>query len=371
MKKGMPESLAWLGLEALPAVRRRETGAPVERELVHWLLAQSLRLGSPEPGPRLRYLASLLRPDDAEELGQHVLDAWIGHDTLGHTPEEAHAHASQMAPHYFRMSKLHPQYYKPLTEEEYYRQFYGSKLTEPRGSAIKAKGALAVAGALGGARTAVSVERYLKTWYGMRVAHCRALLQMLAWVDRRAAVQVLLATAARFRTASLRQEAERLVRELAERKGWTVDQLADRTIPTAGFDERCEMLLDYGPRTFTARLGEDWAVALTNEEGKELKALPDPRQGDDEEKAKEAKKILAAAKKELQAVLRLQKERLYEALCTQRSWPFEDWDELLHRHPIVGRYCQRLVWSFFDGEAFTGTFRPLEDGSLTNATDGR
>lgn len=369
LKKGFPAGLSWLGMETLPAVRWREGGEPVEREVLQWLLAQSHKLGSPEPGPRLRYLTSQFRPEDAEELGQYVLDSWIAWDTLGHTPDEAEAHARQAAPQHYQMSLRYPQYYRQQSEEEYYRQFYNSKLVEPRGSAIKDKGLLAVAGACCGGRAAASVERYLKRWYGMRAAHCRALLQMLSWVEHRAAVQVLLATAARFRTPGIRQEAERLVEVLAERKGWTVDQLADRTIPTAGFDERCELELDYGGRIFTAKLGEDWSVVLLNEEGKETKALPDPRQGDDEAQAKEAKKALAAAKKEIQAILRQQRDRLYEAMCTQRSWSFEDWDEFLHAHPIVRRYCERLVWSVQDGETLVATFRPLEDGSLTDAED--
>ena len=369
LKKGLPAGLSWLGFETLPAVRWREDGEPVDREILQWLLVQSHKLGSPEPGPRLRYLASLFRPEEAEELGQHVLDSWIAWDTLGHTPEEAEAHARQQAPQMYQLSLRAPEYFRQQSEEEWFRQLYSGRLAEPRGSAIKDKGILAVAGACCGGQAAAAVERYLKRWYGMRAAHCRALLQMLSWVDHRAAVQVLLATSARFRTAGIRQEAERLVQVLAERKGWTVDQLADRTIPTGGFDERCELELDYGVRTFTAKLGEDWTVILLNEEGKEIKALPDPRQGDDEAKAKEAKKTLGAAKKEIQAILRQQRERLYEAMCVQRSWSFEDWEEFLHAHPIVRRYCQRLVWSAWDGEALLTTFRPLEDGSLTDAED--
>ena len=376
LKKGLPEGLSWLGLENLPAVRWRESGEPVQPEVVQWLLVQNHKLGTPEPGPRLRYLASLFRPEDAEALGRHVLDSWIGQDTLGHPPDEARAYAGQTASQQYQLIQQHPEYfpehYRRLSLEELERHLYNAKLTEPRGSAIKDKGLLAVAGACGGAWTAAPVERYLKRWYGMRAAHCRALLQMLSWVEHRAAAQLILATAARFRTAGIRKEAEQLVQKLAERKGWTVDQLADRTIPTAGFDERCEMVLDYGGRTFTAKLGEDWSVILTNEEGKAVKALPDPRQGDDEEKAKEAKKILAAARKEIQAILRLQRDRLYEAMCTQRAWPFEDWDEFLHGHPIVRRYCERLVWAVHDGDgdALAATFRPLEDGTLTDAGDG-
>jgi hypothetical protein len=65
----------------------------------------------------------------------------------------------------------------------------------------------------------------------------------------------------------------------------------------------------------------------------------------------------------------MQKDRLYEALCTQRTWRFEDWDTYLRQHPIVGRYCQRLVWVAYDGERVIESFRPLADGTLTNHQD--
>jgi hypothetical protein len=56
-------------------------------------------------------------------------------------------------------------------------------------------------------------------------------------------------------------------------------------------------------------------------------------------------------------------------MCLQRNWKFQDWNAFLHRHPIVGRYCQRLVWAVFDGEKMTLTFRPLDDGTLSGCQD--
>jgi len=35
----------------------------------------------------------------------------------------------------------------------------------------------------------------------------------------------------------------------------------------------------------------------------------------------------------------------------------------------VGRYCQRLVWTAYDGDQLLQSFRPLPDGSLTNFED--
>jgi uncharacterized protein DUF4132 len=100
-----------------------------------------------------------------------------------------------------------------------------------------------------------------------------------------------------------------------------------------------------------------------------LKTLPDPRKDDDEAKASEAKKTFSAAKKELKSVLSMQRDRLYEAMCTQRTWPFEEWNLYLNQHPVVRHHCQKLVWAVVLDEKVVTLFRPLADGSLTDAND--
>jgi len=63
------------------------------------------------------------------------------------------------------------------------------------------------------------VHRYLERWYGQRAAQCRALLQMLAWVEHPSAVRLLVAVGGGFRTRSIQEEAGRQAEHLAERKG--------------------------------------------------------------------------------------------------------------------------------------------------------
>src|SRR5262249_32236375 len=200
-----------------------------------------------------------------------------------------------------------------------------------------AKGVLGVAGACCGGRAAEPVERYIREWYGQRAAQCKALLQALAWVDHPAAVQVLLGIAKRFRTRSIQEEAERLVQQLAERRDWTVDELADRSIPTCGLGEAGGPVLDHGARPLAGPPTDDLDFTLTGPDGEAVAALPAARKSDDEGKFKAAKKQLTDAKKELKAVVKAQQDRLYEAMGTQRAWPWADWDAYLRRHPIVGR----------------------------------
>jgi hypothetical protein len=368
LDKGIPEALKWLDLDRLPKVRWAATGKPVRKEILQWMVVQSYKLGSPDPSPRLRKYTSYFDRTEAEDLGQYILESWIAQDTVPHTHDQAHAFAEKHSTMMAGYAARSPQYYKG-TKEEWYRTAYNSKLAEPIGTAIGEKGVLAVAGACCGGRAAAPAERFLKTYYGYRVHQCKALIRMLSWIEHPSAIQVLLSISNRFRTAGIRKEAELCVTELAERKNWTIDELADRTIPTGGFEEGLQLVLDYGQRKFTAKLNSDFDVILSNEEGKVIKTLPAPRQDEDAEKAKAAKKKLSASKKEIDSVLKLQKERLYEGMCTQRTWSFADWSQFLNGHAIIRLYCQRLVWGVLEGGKVTQTFRPLDDGTLTDTND--
>jgi hypothetical protein len=362
LRKGIPAALGWFAFDRLPVVHWADTGEAIPREVLSWLVVQSHKLGSPEAGALLRRYAQLMHKAEREALGRFVLEAWIAEDTELPTPQELQSKAQQMAQQVLR-------YYKSKTLQELTEEMARGLANQPKGSAAAHKGVLAMAGACAGAAAAPLVQQYLKTWYGYRAAQCRALLQMLSWVDHPTAIQLVLGTATRFRTAGIRKEAEALGQLIAERKGWSLAELADRTIPTAGFDEKGELELDYGGRRFVARIADDWSVTLSNAEGKPIAALPEPKADESAELAAAAKQALGNAKKELKAALKLQRERLYEAMCTERAWSFADWHTYLYEHPIVGRYCRQLVWVAGLGPERLGTFRPMGDGSLTNARD--
>ncbi|MGC4242377.1 MAG: DUF4132 domain-containing protein, partial [Herbaspirillum sp.] len=206
-------------------------------------------------------------------------------------------------------------------------------------------------------------------WYGTRASQGKALIAMLAWIEHPGATQLMLSIGSRFRTKSFQEEATRQAEALAERKGWSLAELADRTIPSAGFDETGAQALSYGPRVFMARLLPDFKIELFNPEGKKIAALPEPRQDDDETQSKEAKKALSAAKKELKSIVELQTDRLYEALCTQREWPYEDWNTYLFAHSVVRHLVQRLVWVHVEDGHAVQVFRPLDDGTLSDCDD--
>jgi hypothetical protein len=373
LAKGLPKELEWFPWAALPSVRWADSGAPVPSEVLRWLMAQAVRQKLPEPNAILRKYCAMFVPRDREAFGQFVLEAWLGEDIRPIDPEVAtkQAHANATALH--QSIQSHPQYYdaalKTKSLDELFAQLLPGLLRQPAGSAIGSKGLLAVVAACGAERVAPPVQRYLKAWYGTRAAQGKALIAMLAWVEHPSAIQLMLSVGSRFRTKSFQEEATRQAQALADRRGWTLDELADRTMPSAGFDEVGELELSFGERVFTARLLPDFKIELFNPEGKKIAALPEPRQDDDAERAKDAKKALSAAKKELKSIVDLQSDRLYEALCTGRDWSFEDWNAYLNRHAVVRRLVQRVVWSLVENDLVVATFRPLDDGTLTDSDD--
>jgi hypothetical protein len=378
--KEMPDALKWFPLDQLPSVYWQDTAKRVSPVILRFWLIQGFKLKNPEPGSLLRRYCASLKSTEREALGKFILEAWIAEDTAPIPRAEAEQRAmsgAQSMVHFAQYMASHAQKNSQgqlatapvLTVDQYYAQLLPAALKQPKGSAIASKGILSLAGACVGAIAPPIVSQYLKEWYGQRAAQCRALLQMLAWVEHRTATQLLLAVASRFRTKSIQEEATKQVEALAERKGWTLSELADRTIPSAGMDEEGILTIDYGPRQFRARLGEDLKFSLTDSDGKLLKSLPEARKEEDETKVQEAKKQFSAFRKELKSVLTMQRDRLYEAMCTQRTWEFEDWRLYMHEHPIMKHYCQRLVWLLVRSEGPVRLFRPLGDGSLTDEND--
>lgn len=388
LAKKLPKGAEWVPLDTLPKVHWDDTGAQVPADVVRWWVVQSVQQKSPVCGPVIRKYLSLCKKKDANQLARYILSAWIGHDTATASQEEAAAKARVEADKNWAAWSHYPHFAQSYNndKENYYKslvQLYSGTLIN---SAIDQKGMLALASASGDADCVKMSEQYIRKFFGNRLAQCKALIDVLAWLDHPLALQVLLSFANRFRTKALREAAASHVAAIAERQGWTIDELADRTIPDGGFarpvNENGEPIgneavleLDYGPRQFDVRLNDELEPVITVKgEGKALKAPPAPGKSDDEEKAKEAKKIFSDAKKVVKEVVKRQSERIYEALCTQRSWGYGDWYRYLAQHPVVGRLCTRVVWTAFEKDdagalKFHTCFRPLEDGSLTDAKD--
>ncbi|MBV8656574.1 MAG: SEL1-like repeat protein [Burkholderiales bacterium] len=387
--KGAPKDLDWFPWNAIPTVRWADSLDCVDPQILQWMVMQAVKQKSPEPNAVLRKYCGMFEPRDREAFGQFVLESWLTEDTRTIPLEAAMDGAQQRANVLFSAAN------KPAPQptgnryDEYYRQAHEDMVArwgglsveqitamvlpgyqrQLVGSAIGSKGLLAIAAACCAERAAAPVGRYLKEYYGTRAAHGKALIAMLAWIEHPSAIQLMLSVGNRFRTKSIQEEATKQAEALAERKGWTMAELADRTIPSGGFDESGALELSYGERTFRAKLLPDFKIELYNPDGKKIAALPEPRGDDDADMAKLSKQALSSAKKEIKTVVALQTDRLYEALCTERHWSFADWRTYLNQHAVVRRLIQRLVWvEVKDGHAVR-SFRPLDDGTLSDFDD--
>lgn len=371
LSKGVPKELAWFSFENLPVVHWAGNSKKVDPEIVKWWLVQGFKLKSAEPGVLLRKYCSSLKASEREALGKYVLEAWLAQDGASISREEAETKAHAHAQKVIQLSKTPhwPQGMPLLTFEDYYNSCLGDFLKEFKGSAVATKGILCVAAVCAGGDVVPAIKQYLGFWYGFRVAQCRALIQVLAWIEHKSATQLLLAISTRFRTRTIQEEARKQVEALSARKGWSIMELADRTIPGAGLDDSGLLTLDFGTRQFTANLNSNLEFQLHDSDGKSIKSLPEPRIEDDQEKSIAAKKLFSSSKKELKTVITNSRQLFYEAMCTQRSWGIDDWKSYLNCHPIVRHLCPRLIWIAEKENSEPKLFRPLEDGTFSDEND--
>ena len=418
LKSKTPASLAaWFDFDSLPAVHWAD-GTEADPAVIRWWVVLADRLKNPNGRGIIALYLSLLEPSDAAALAGRVVRAWAERDTRRPDPEESRAHAQTAG----RWAYDHAQQWlaqcradkkmadslewaetqAAITLEERIAAAYAEHQRTYAGSAMADKGLLAFTAGMDDGELAGLVRAYMRDNPGRR-AQFDALVRALYANGGRRALQVLLGVARRHKMAGIQATAGALVQETASERGWSAEELADRTVPTAGFDGDGLLRLPYGDREFTGRLTPDFKIEVSDETGRTRKSLPPARAGEDAETVKAAKKRLSAARKEAKEVLTLQSERLYEAMCASRTWPAAEWRELLAGHPLVGRLVTRLIWTVAapggetaaaedSGRDATGdagsaatagsgvsgeissagailTFRPTEDGELIGADD--
>ena len=388
LKSKTPSSLAaWFDFDSLPPVHWSDgagAGTEVDPDIVRWWVVLADRLKDPNGRGIIGLYLSLLEESDAAALAARVVRAWAEQDTRHPDPEESRAHAQTAGRWAYdhaqqwlencrredRLSSYLPraEAKAAITLEGQIAAAYAEHQRTYVGSAMADKGLLAFAVGMDDGELAGLVRAYMRANPGRR-AQFDALVRALCANGRDRALQVLLGVARRHKMAGVQATAAALAREIASERGWSDEELADRTVPTAGFDGDGLLRLSYGQRDFTGRLTSDFKIEVSDGAGRTRKSLPPARSGEDAEVVRAAKKRLSAARKEAKEVLTLQSERLYEAMCASRTWPAAEWRGLLAGHPLVGRLVTRLIWTATPPEGGPLTFRPTEDGALIGADD--
>ena len=363
LAKVAPEQLAWFPLHDLARLRW-QGGEPVPDDVVRWWVVQADKLKNPAGNAMLDLSLDRLMPDDAAALGLLVLKTFVDIDTRTIAAADALAEAEREADRIM----LNAVWAQKVGRQKFVDSLYRQYLQRQQG-ASEHRGVLGLSVRASGPEAAEIVRRYLKD-HGDKVNQAKALLQALARNPAAAAIQGVLAAANRLKQKTTQALARELVDAIAEERGWTADELADRTIPDAGFGPTRELELDCGGRLFRALYRGNGRIDLVNAEGKPVKTLPEAKNEADKELVAAAKKALSSAKKEVKQVETSQRARLYEAMCVERAWTPETWRTYLASHPIVAKMLQRLIWLALDAEGKAAkSFRLLDDGSLSDNND--
>jgi len=344
-KNAIPKSLSWLNVDVLPPVSWTD-GAVVDPRIMQWFIASAAKGKTAEPSPLVARHFDAMNQEQLRTFGSTLLDLWMLEDTRTFTHEEAQTEAQNQAAryhHWYHNSAGHK--YHGLSVQAIADDLAPEIQQTIKGSATSSKGILSIVAASAGSDVADRCSAYIRKHRGHRVNQAKILLQMLAWIDSPTTVQLVMSIAARFRPKGIQVEAAKQAELLAERRGWTLDDLADRSVPDAGFEANGRRVFDYGERTLTAHLEDDLTVTLhNNETGKTVKSLPKGRADEDADTISDLKKDFTASKKELKSVLQLQPVRLHLAMCAQRSWNVDDFTRYFVTHPVMARLASRLVW---------------------------
>jgi Domain of unknown function (DUF4132) len=245
-----------------------------------------------------------------------------------------------------------------------------------RGAPANEAWVLALVAALGDDSAVAPLRRLLETLdKAVRRALALRVIDALAHLGSDMALAALDELARHTSRTFLSAAAQRVLGDIAVRLGLSVDELGDHVVPRLGLDAHSRRVFAYGGprgRRFTACLGADRVLRLTDVHGKKLTSLPRAGSHDDPACAAEALAAWRLLTSGLKATLAFQTDRLEEAMIARRSWPVARWRALFLEHPVLRTLSVSLVWGIvaMDGiDRYDLLFRPLDDGTLTTLDD--
>ena len=239
------------------------------------------------------------------------------------------------------------------------------------GGEAKGNWAMKALGLMGSDDIALKLTPLIRAWPG-ESQHGKAKLglECLRAIGSDTALMQINGIAQKIKYKGLKTRAQECMADIACDRNFTPQQLEDRIIPDCDLDSNGQRVFDFGPRQFSFVLGPDLKPFVRDSKGKLKTTLPKPNQKDDAELAKQAIADWKLMKKQIAAVVKLQADRLEQAMVTERHWPLGDFETLLVRHPLMTHLVQRLVWGAHDSQGkLIATFRVAEDQTLADVTD--
>jgi hypothetical protein len=170
----------------------------------------------------------------------------------------------------------------------------------------------------------------------------------------------------------LQEKAREKIDQIAEARGLTAEELADRLVPDLGLEDDGSLELDFGARKFKVAFDEVLKPFVKDASNARLADLPKPKKDDDAEKSTAAVETWKALKKDAKTIASQQVFRLEMSMCTRRRWTHEVFRRFIVEHPLLRHLAVRVVWGTYrDGDdgALDTLFRIAEDGSFADAED--
>lgn len=377
-------SMMWFDLKEVPNVRWASDDKPVDRVVLELWLLQCVRFKSTTCSSIMRRALAMCRRDDTLRLAHHILDKWIAFDTDEPDRIELEKRIRSEAQQLFKVFRVPGKNTEETTSdiESHIRRLINEELRsiQQQQSAHPERGLLAIVAAFGDAGCVAKMEDYIRNYHGNRALQAKDMLEVIPQIDDPTSLRVMCSLAAGFRNAAISKRAGELLRDLSERIGWTEEELAERTIPDAGFSltkERLEehvaqppyMLLSYGRRQFRIVLKDDFETIVQRDDGSLAAELPSANKEDDKTLVRVAKAQLKTTRQVVQATKLQLAELFFHAMCSARTWTVKDWRERFLCNPVAGIACRRLVWSVqLDKDERTNFFQLLTDGSFVDGT---
>lgn len=375
LKAKIPVSINWLHKHSLPHLTW-QNGENVDPDIVYWWIVLAVKFKRPDGNELFDLYLGLLDVESQKKLGLFVLQMFIYQDTKRLSSDEAEKKAQILAPQelqdYQITSKQFPEIFpedKNMTLEYVINNLKSHFQWEYIGTAKEAKGMLALSKYIDVYQAVQIVNMYLKG-HSSRRSQISSVLEAIATIYHPAIIQLLLTVANRYSSNIVRKKATALLEQIADNQNCTVEELTDIMVSNANLDPQGVLVLDYGGRTFKATLTNSLQLVLTNSDGKIIKSLPAANKNEDINQVNLCKKELSNSKKEIKKVISFQTARLYEKMCIEQNWSYNQWYSNFYQHPIMNRLIQRLVWLEIDSQQqIINSFRPTEDGSLINLDD--
>jgi predicted DNA-binding WGR domain protein len=241
------------------------------------------------------------------------------------------------------------------------------------GAPSKEGWAFTALGLLGDDETARRLAPRIREWPG-EAQHQRAVtgLELLATIGSDVALMHLNGIAGKVKFKALQDRAKEKIAAVAEARGFTAAELADRLVPDLGLDEQGTLALDFGPRQFYVGFDETLKPFVKDAQGARLKDLPKPLKSDDAALAEAATERFKQMKKDAKAVASLQVIRLEMSMVERRRWSATDFRLFFLEHPLMRHLAARVVWGVYDKDGHIGSgFRVAEDWTLADADDAQ